>query len=54
MPTYEYHCKKCGERFERIEHVSEHGAKKPKCPQCGSKATEPVLSAFFAKTSKKS
>ncbi len=25
MPTYVYRCAKCGETFERIETISEHG-----------------------------
>jgi putative FmdB family regulatory protein len=37
MPTYQYRCEKCGKKFERIEAVAEHEAKKPTCPKCGSK-----------------
>jgi putative FmdB family regulatory protein len=54
MPTYEYRCQKCKEQFERIEHVAEHGKAKLRCPKCGSQKVERVLSAFFAKTSRKS
>ncbi len=54
MPTYEYRCAKCGQLFERHEAVSEHGKTPPLCPKCQSKEVEPVFSAFYAKTSKKS
>jgi len=42
MPLYEYECKKCGHRFEKIQKFSD----KPisKCPECGGKV-EQLLSA---------
>lgn len=54
MPTYQYRCVKCGKTFDRVESMAEHGKKKPACPGCGSRKTEPLLSAFFAKTARKS
>ena len=54
MPTYQYRCGKCGKTFERVETMSDHGAKRPTCPACRSRKVEPQLSAFFAKTRKKS
>jgi len=54
MPTYEYQCKACGHRFVEYLTVAEHDAYKPKCPECKSKKVVQVLSAFFAKTSRKS
>src|SRR5215468_11779266 len=42
MPIYEYECKKCGHRFERIQRFSDPLVKK--CPECGGKV-EQVLSA---------
>src|SRR5579859_6691068 len=42
MPLYEYLCKKCGHRFERIQKFSDPPVKK--CPEC-SGAVEQVLSA---------
>src|SRR5215467_6438534 len=42
MPIYEYECKKCGRRFERIQRFSDPLVKK--CPECGGKV-EQVLSA---------
>src|SRR5919197_609429 len=51
MPTYQYRCVKCGERFERYEPISEHGRAQPRCPKCASENTETQPPAFFAKTS---
>ena len=31
MPTYSYHCEKCGKKFERTETMSEHEAAQTKC-----------------------
>jgi len=54
MPTYDYACQKCGHRFERVEKISEHGAKEVKCPECKSTRVEQVFSSYFVKTSRKS
>lgn len=60
MPTYEYRCEKCGEVFERIEHLAEHstarwepGHAPPRCPKCGSESVQHQPTQFFAKTSRK-
>ena len=42
MPLYEYKCKKCGHRFEKIQKFSDNPIKK--CPECGG-PVEQVLSA---------
>ena len=42
MPLYEYECKKCHHRFERIQKFSDPHIKK--CPDCGG-AVELVVSA---------
>ena len=42
MPLYEYQCKKCGHRFERIQLYSDAMVKK--CPECGGKV-EQMISA---------
>ena len=42
MPIYEYQCKKCQHRFERIQKFSDPHVKT--CPRCGA-AVEQVLSA---------
>ena len=42
MPLYEYLCKKCGHRFEKILKFSDKPIKK--CPECGG-AVEQLISA---------
>ena len=42
MPLYEYQCKKCKHRFERIRKFSDKPLKK--CPECGG-PVEQLLSA---------
>ena len=42
MPLYEYQCKKCGHRFEKIQKFSDKPIKK--CPDCGG-SVEQLLSA---------
>jgi len=42
MPLYEYECKKCQHRFERIQKFSDPHLKK--CPDCGGRL-EQVISA---------
>jgi putative FmdB family regulatory protein len=54
MPTYQYRCEKCGEKFERTETISEHEALKATCPKCGSKKVSFVPGNVYVVTSKKS
>ena len=42
MPLYEYLCKKCGHRFEKIRKFSDKQLRK--CPECGG-VIEQVVSA---------
>ena len=42
MPLYEYECKKCGHRFEKIQKFSARMVKK--CPECGG-VVEQMISA---------
>lgn len=42
MPLYEYKCRKCGTRFEKIEKVD--APHRQKCPKCGARA-ERLLAA---------
>jgi putative FmdB family regulatory protein len=54
MPNYEFKCKKCGSHFERSESIGQHDKHKEKCPKCGSKSIQNIVSAVNVKTSKKS
>ena len=54
MPTYDYHCTKCGEDFSRRESMAEHGTASVRCPQCQSSEVERILSAAYPRTARKS
>ena len=38
MPNYEYECKSCYNRFERVNIPISDANKKQICPDCGKKA----------------
>ncbi|HZQ95196.1 MAG TPA: FmdB family zinc ribbon protein [Candidatus Sulfotelmatobacter sp.] len=40
MPLYEYQCKKCGHRFEKIQKFSDKPMKK--CPECGGPVEQTI------------
>jgi len=42
MPTYEYECRGCGHRFERVQSI--HAAPRARCPRC-SKAAKRLISS---------
>ena len=57
MPTYEFHCEKCGKNFEQVLSLSEYDKRtkqKNKCPSCGSTRVVKTISVVQVKTSKKS
>lgn len=57
MPTYEFHCEKCGKNFEQVWSLSEYDKQikaTHKCPKCGSTKVVKTISAVQVKTSKKS
>jgi putative FmdB family regulatory protein len=45
MPIYEYQCKACGERFERLVRMM-GSSEQVRCPKCESAKTERALSVF--------
>jgi putative FmdB family regulatory protein len=50
MPIYEYECKQCGERFEKL--VRTMGSRDAvACPKCESPKTARALSVFAAVSS---
>ena len=51
MPIYEYLCKKCSKRFEKLVFEDKE---KITCPSCGSDEAEKQFSSFSGGASKKS
>jgi len=45
MPLYEFRCRQCGERFEKLVRSSSE-PEYPKCPQCGTRAVERLRTRF--------
>ena len=45
MPMYEYHCRKCGKRFEKLRRMAD-ADREVECPECRSEEVERLLSAF--------
>ncbi len=70
MPSYDYRCRKCNETFTLSMSMGEHDnvgislrehrsvamstGEQVRCPKCLGDDLEPVLAAFYAKTSRKS
>lgn len=54
MPAYDYQCQECRRKFTEQQTFAEHDRKRVKCPKCGSRKVERIISEVFAKTSKKS
>jgi putative FmdB family regulatory protein len=55
MPTYEFHCEKCGNKFTSILTMREYEKEKERfrCPKCKSKKVKQIFSPFVAKTTHK-
>lgn len=47
MPIYEYRCKGCGNKFERLVR----GKEKVTCPKCGKGSPDKLFSVFGVKSS---
>ncbi len=45
MPLYEYDCKACGERFEKLVRMSDD-PRSVRCPACASATIARALSTF--------
>ena len=54
MPRYEFMCEPCKKSFEVTLTFSERATAKVKCPKCDSRKVTPQMTAFTAKTSRKS
>ncbi len=53
MPRYDYRCPDCKKKFSVLLSIKEHDAG-VKCPKCGGKKVEQLISSFMTKTSRKS
>ena len=49
MPIYEYKCKACGNKFEKLVRAQE----KVCCPKCGKGSLDKLFSVFGVKSSGK-
>ena len=54
MPMYEFHCATCRKEVSLALTMKEREEGNFACPQCQGKKLEPLMTAFFAKTSRKS
>jgi putative FmdB family regulatory protein len=45
MPIYEYRCKACGEKFDKLVHMSTK-TEEIECPKCGQRQAEKAVSLF--------
>jgi len=43
MPLFEFECKKCGDRFEKLVMLSDESS--PICPKCKSNKVDKLISA---------
>lgn len=43
MPIYEYHCKQCGAKFDKLVKLSTR-ASDIECPKCGARKAEKAVS----------
>jgi putative FmdB family regulatory protein len=53
MPIYEYLCRDCSEKFEKIV-FTRNGGTPVECPRCGRTSTEQLLSTFSTSGGEKS
>ncbi|HEB28460.1 MAG TPA: zinc ribbon domain-containing protein [Porticoccus sp.] len=54
MPTYEFECKECGQKFNLMESIDAHEKHNEKCPKCSGNDIKSLISLVNVKTSKKS
>jgi putative FmdB family regulatory protein len=53
MPMYEYTCKACGERFEKLVRTSDD-PQAVRCPACASATVERAFSTFATSSGQRS
>ena len=50
MPTYEFQCNKCNEKFERFLSIKDRESSKILCPKCRSEDVSQVFNALNIKS----
>lgn len=53
MPEYDFQCQDCQHEFTLSETYDEHNRHREKCPKCGSKHVEQLITSIHVQTSKK-
>jgi putative FmdB family regulatory protein len=53
MPHYEFYCEKCRKEVSLTLTMGERERGDYQCPDCGGKSLQPLMGAFFSKTSRK-
>ena len=48
MPTYEYRCNSCNDKFDLFYKTYGSVEQNPLCPECNSEKTERLMSVFAA------
>jgi putative FmdB family regulatory protein len=54
MPSYDFYCETCQKEVTLVLTIAERDRGGYACPTCGGKRLQPLMSAFFSKTSRKS
>ena len=54
MPLYDFECENCGKHFTAVLSLKQHERGEIRCPGCDSKSVRQLITAFTAKTDKKS
>ena len=54
MSQYTFHCQDCNKEFTQHLHIADRDTSEVRCPGCGSKRVDQLVTAFSAVTSKKS
>jgi putative FmdB family regulatory protein len=54
MPTYEFICQKCSNKFALTMKIAQYEKKRVRCPKCNGTKVSQRISSFQTITSKKS
>ena len=54
MPSHQFVCQECANRFDVVESVAERERHRQQCPGCGSRDVHQNLSGIQVRTARKS